>query len=288
MTSPVTTWNVTTINGQQCLVIDMSQLVVPLDFDPTSNMFLAVGVPTGGYANQPVLLQGLPGATPTISSTVNLTVLNYTDPTPNSASFTALGGNVYQANLTIHQGAPGTSGTTTINLSAYGTPVAGFLLVVDPTATTMVYQAQLSGDRWIPASILSAPSGNVTYNIASVPIPAQNFAWRPQVSGQTVIPGTGSNVQANFVARLNNASSGNFVGCGFGPIGVNPTGQATVLSAGPPAGSNSLYDQVAAGQSAVVYFNIERQSGTNTFTTSAATTYGCEVVVQPIPGTGIA
>lgn len=287
MTSPIVTWNTTTINGIPCLVIDMAQLVVPLDFDPSSNMFLAVGVPSGGYANLPVLLQGLPGATPTFAPTINLTVLAYNDPTPNSATLTPLGGNVYQAALTIHAAAPGAPGSTTITMSAYGTPVAGKQLLVDPTATTFVYAAPLVGDRFIPSTILSAPSGNPTYTIAQVSIPAQSFAWRPQCSGQTVIAGTGANVQANLVARLNNASTGSIVGMGVGPIGANTVGQATVLSAGPPAGSLSSYDQVPASTPAVVYFNVERQSGTDTFTTTASKSYGFEVVVQPIPGTGI-
>jgi hypothetical protein len=242
-------------------------------------------VPTGGYANLPFLLQGLPGATPTFAPAINLTVLDYTDPTPNSASLTPLGGNVYQAALTIHKGAPGTPGSTTITMSAYGTPVAGKALVVDPTATTFVYQSQMVGDRFIPAVVLAAPAGNPTFTIATVSIGAQNFAWRPQCAGQTVITGTGPNVRANLVARL--ASNNNIVGTGFGPIGVNTVGQATVLSAGPPAGSLPTYDQVPASTPAVVNFNIERQSGTDTFTSSPTTSYGFEVVVDPIPGTGI-
>lgn len=287
MSSPVVTWNTTTINGVDCLVIDMAQLVVPLDFDPSSNMFLAVGVPSGGYANLPILLQGNPGATPTFDSTVNLDVLAYTDPTADSASLTPLGSNVYQVNLTMHAGAPGTPGTTTLTMSAYGTSNAGDMLVVDPTNTTFVYQGQMVGDSYWPASILGASTGNITYTVASVPIPAQKFAWRPEVSGQTVITGTGTNVQANFVARLGGSTTGfPIVGQGIGPVGTNSTGQHTVISSGPPAGSLTGYNTVAAGTATNVYFNVERQTGTNFFTTNPATTYGCQVIVKPIPGTG--
>jgi hypothetical protein len=287
MTSPVVTWNSTTVNGIDCLVIDMAQLIVPLDFDPSSNMFLAVGVPSGGYANLPVLLQGNPGDTPTFDSVVNLTVLAYTDPTPNSATLTPLGGDAYQVNLTMHAGAPGATGTSVLNLSAYGTPQAGDMLVVDPTATTVVYQGQMVGDSYWPATILGAPTGNPTFTVAVVPVPGQKFAWRPQVSGQTVITGTGSNVQANFVARIGGSGTGfPICGQGIGPVGTNSTGQHTVISSGPPAGSLTAYNTVAAGVATNIYFNVERQSDTNYFTTAPATTYGCQVTVQPIPGTG--
>jgi hypothetical protein len=286
MSSPVTTWNTTTINGVEMLVIDMARLVVPLDFDPSSNMFLAVGVPTGGYGNLPILLQGLPGATPTFDPAINLTVLASTDPTANSASLTPLGGNVYQANLTLHAGPPGTAGTSVLNPSAYGTPLATHLLVVNSTANGFAYQAQMVGDSYWPATILSTPAGNPTYTLCSVPVPAQLFAWRPQVSGQCVITGTGANVRANLVVRLGGAGSGEpIVGQGFGPIGVNSAGISTGLSAGPPAGSASNYNTVPAGVATTVYFNVERQSGTDTFTTASATTT-FEVFVQSIPGTG--
>jgi hypothetical protein len=44
---PVTNWNTTTIDGKQYLVIDMAKLRVPLDWDPSSNVFLAVAAPDG-------------------------------------------------------------------------------------------------------------------------------------------------------------------------------------------------------------------------------------------------
>jgi hypothetical protein len=282
---PVTTWNATTINGINYLVVDVAQFRIPLDWDPSSNMFIAVSAPTGGLGNFPALVKGDTGPAITLDTVVNLTVLDYTDPTPNSASLTLLGGNDYQFNLTMHAGQPGTSGTATLNPSAYGTPTPGHFLVVDPTNTTFVYQAQMVGDRFVPSVINAAPAGNPAFTLAAVSIPAQNFAWRPQVSGQCVISGTGGgNQQTNLVARLNNASSGNIVGQGFGPSGLNSSGYPTPLSAGPPAGSVTAYDQVVAGATSVVYLRAERQSGTDTFTTSAATTW-FEVVVQAIPGT---
>jgi hypothetical protein len=282
---PVTTWNQTQINGVNYLVISTAEFRVPLDWDPSSSMFLAVAAPTGGLGNFPALVKGDPGPAITLDSTVNLTVLDFNDPTPNSASLTLLGGTDYQFSLTMHAGQPGTNGSATLTPTDYGTPVSGHFLVVNATNTGFVYQSQMVGDRYVPAVVNAAPSGNPTFTLAAVSIPAQSFAWRPQVSGQAVITGTGTNVDTNLVARLNNATSGNIVGVGFSPSGTNSTGISTVLSGGPPAGSNGTYDQVAAGSTAVVYLRAERQSGTDSFTTSAATTQ-FEVVVQPIPGSG--
>lgn len=286
MSSPVVTWNTTTINGIPMLVISLASLMVPMDFDPSGNMFLAVGVPSGGYANLPFLLKGDTGASPTFDSVINLSVLDFDDPTANSGSLTALGGNVYQAALTLHAGRPGTNGTSLLNPASYGTPQSGKTLIVNPTNDGFIYQAQMVGDRQVPATILSCPAGNPTYTLCPVSMPALNCAWRPRVAGQCVIAGTGANVHPALVARLNNSSSGNVVGMGFGPIGLNAAGISTVLSAGPPAASNSAYDRVDAGASAVVYLNVERQSGTDTMTTSNATTWFA-VWADPIPGTGV-
>lgn len=283
MTEPITTWNVTTINGRQYLVVDVAAFRIPLDWDPSSNMFIAVGVPSGGYGNIPALLQGEPGPAITLDETINLTVLDFDDPSPDEATFTALTETNYQANITIHQGPEGDPGTSELDPDAYGTPVAGNLIVVNPTIDGFVYQPQLVGDRYIPAAIEAAPAGNPAYTVAAVSVPAQPFAWRPEVSGQCVITGTGSNVQANFIARLNNATTGNIIGMGFGPSGTNTTHVATVISPGPPAGSTTDFDTVDAGATAVIYFRVERQSGTASFTTSASTTR-CRVRVNAIPG----
>jgi hypothetical protein len=77
----VTNWNVTTIDGQQFLVIDVAKIRVPLDWDPSSNVFIAVAAPTGGVLNYPVLAKGDPGVTPDIDTVINYTALSWDDPT---------------------------------------------------------------------------------------------------------------------------------------------------------------------------------------------------------------
>lgn len=283
---PTTTWNTTTIDGKQYLVVESAQFRIPLDFDPSSNMFIAVAAPTGGLGNFPALVQGDPGPAPTIDSTINLTTLAYEDTTPDSAVWTETSPDTYQLTLTIHNGPSGSPGSQTIldAVDLEGNPVTGATIVVNAAADGFEFQTPLVGDRYIAATINSTPSGNAGYTLCSVGVPAQNFDWRPEVSGQCIVSPTIADTQVNLIARLNNASAGNIVGQGFSLAGLTPP--PIVLSAGPPAGSADGYDRVSAGNSATLYLRAERQTGTGTFTTSATTTSFC-VRVCPIPGTAV-
>lgn len=284
---PTTTWNLTTIDGAEYLVIDVAQFRIPLDWDPSSNMFIAVAAPIGGLGSFPALVQGDTGPAPTLDPVVNYTVLGPTDPTPNSASFTPTSPGVYQLNLVIHEGPEGTPGDTILDPDDFtGTQLPGKMLVLNAGTTAFEYQSQKVGDRYVPAAIANTPSGNPTYTLCSVSIPAQPFDWRPQVSGHCLLNGTSSNVRVDLIARLDAGLggtpeiSGNIVGRG---IGVASTFiQAIVISAGPPTNASATYDKVAAGTAAVVYLRAERQAGTGTFTTTATDTHFC-VRVEPIP-----
>jgi len=280
---PVTGWTEQTIGGVDYLVISTANFQIPLDWDPASNMFIAIAAPDGGVGGLPALAQGDPGAAAVLDTPVNLTALNYGDPTPDSATFTTLSPGVYQLNLTLHKGPPGAAGTTTVTGASdvFGTPLPGQILVVDIDADGLVYANPLVGDRYVPATILPTPSGNSVFTLCSVAVPAQSFDWRPQVSGQSVITGTGTDVQVDLIARLNDPNAGNIVGRGFGLPGVGP--MVNTLTSGPPAASADTYDKIPAGSAATIYLRAERQTGTNTFTTSASTTSFC-VRVQPIPG----
>lgn len=283
---PTTSWQVTNIGGADYLVFDVAKFRVPLDWDPSSGMFIAVAVPDGGVGSLPVLAKGDPGDVPTITSPVVLTALNYTDPTPDSATLAAIGTNNYQLNLTLHKGPPGVNGTSVLNPTAYGTPVAGYGLIVNPTADGFAYQAPKVGDRYLPATINSTPAGNVTYNLAVVSVPPLLFDWRPTVSGQSVIAPNSGDTAVDLVARLNNQAAGAIVGRGVGVAGLSlfgwPPLPATMLAAGPPAGSSDTYDKVLAGNSATIFLNAERRAGSGTFTTDAATTT-FQVRVSPVP-----
>lgn len=282
---PVTNWNTTIIDGKEYLVIDVAKIRVPLEWDPSSNVFIAVAAPTGGVMNYPALVQGDDGDTPQIDNTINFTALAYNDATPNFASWTETSPNVYRLNLGLHNGSPGAAGTSTLNMASYGTPAYKKILIVNAAANSFQYQTQKVGDRYYPAVISNTPSGNAGYTLCSVPVTAQDFDWRPTVSGQCAITGTGSDVRVDLIARLNNDTAGNIVGRA---IGASELDAAThlhpthVLSAGAPAGSADTYDKVLAGNPATIYLRAERQNGAETFTTSSATTF-FRVRVDPVP-----
>jgi hypothetical protein len=247
-------------------------------------MFIAVAAPDGGLGGFPALVQGDDGDTPNIDTTINFTALDFDDATPDSASWTEISENLYRLNLALHNGPQGDAAAFDLedadNLT--GTMVAGKMIVVDSAATGFEYLTPKVGDEYWPATINNTPSGNAAYTLATVSIPAQDFDWRPQVSGWCVVTGTGTDVQVDLIARLTDQAAGNIVGRGRGHAGQNTEGFSTVLSSGPPAGSASTYNKVAAGVAATVYLRAERQSGSNTFTTTAAATAFC-VRVRPIP-----
>lgn len=281
----VTNWTTTYIDGKQYLVIEVAQFRVPLDWDPSSNMFIAVAAPDGGLGGFPALVQGEDGVTPDIDTSIVLTALDWDDPTADSASWTILSENVYQLNLALHKGSPGDPSAFNLedaeNLT--GTPAIGNMIVVDEAGTGFAYATPKVGDEYWPATIDNTPSGNAAYTLCAVAVPAQPFDWRPEVSGWCVIDPTGlGNAQIDLIARLNDATAGNIVGRGKAPTGLNAAKVATVLTSGPPAGSSTTYNQVDAGDTATIYLRGERQSGANTFTTSGTDTY-FNVKVRPIP-----
>lgn len=285
---PVTNWNSTFIDGKEYLVIDVAKFRIPLEWSPSSNMFLAVAAPDGGLGNFPALVAGDDGLPATIDSSVVFEALDYTDPSPEYASFTEIAPQVWQLNLGLRNGAPGANGTTLLDPNAYGTKVAYRILQLKPDLSGFEYTAQKCGDRFYPTTIAAVPTGNPAYTLCAVGISPQPFDWRPSVEGQTVFTGTGSDVRVNLIARMsttgviNGETAGPIVGQGFGPIGTNTAGISTVLSSGPPFGVVDTYDRVLANNAATIYLRTERQAGINTYSTDpVTTTFG--VKVNPIP-----
>lgn len=282
---PTTTWNTTTIDGVEYLVIDVAQFRIPLDWDPSSNMFIAVAAPTGGLGSFPALVKGDTGDAPTLD-TIDFTALEPDDPTPDSASWVETSPDVWKLELVLHKGPQGDPGDTILDPDDFGTPLPKKILVVNATSDAFEYQTQKVGDRYVPAAVNSTPSGNPAYTLCAVSIPAQDFDWRPDVSGQVIIDGTSFDQRIDLIARLDNGTggtpetSGPIVGRGYGVVAWGK--QVEILTSGPPAGASATYDKVAAGTAAVVYLRAERVTGTGTFTTSSdTTTFG--VRVRPIP-----
>jgi hypothetical protein len=248
--------------------------MVPLDWDPSSNVLIAVAAPNGinggALFSYPALVQGDVGPAATLDTVVNFTGLAYNDSTPDSASMTDLGGGLYQLNLTLHDGSPGPEAPMVLLTATdlVGTPLAGQMIVANSHSPVdgFVYATPPVGDSTQPATIADTPSGNPTFTLATASLGPYTFDWRPEVSGYCVVTGTGTNVITDLVARLGSAG-GNDVGrC----AGVTSTERLT-LSAGPPPGSNDAWDKVLAGNVGQVFFRVERQSGSDTATTSHTT-----------------
>jgi hypothetical protein len=166
------------------------------------------------------------------------------------------------------------------------------MLVVNPSANGFVFASQRVGDRFVPASVASCAAGNPLFTLCSVPIAAQPFDWRPEVSGSVPISPTGLDLTVDLIARLSNTDTdggqangpevGRAIGLPAGSWLTGPTPYTLSLEGGPPPGSSNTFDRVPKGQIATVYLRIERQTGSATFTTAGATSR-FKVRVAPCP-----
>lgn len=284
---PVTNWNQTIINGKPYLVIEVAQLRIPLNWDPSSNVFIAVAAPIGGLLDYPALVKGDPGTAAAFSNIINFTPLAAADPTPAAASLTTLSPGLYQLNLSLHEGASGVTGATVLHLATdlTGTGVSGSMLVLNSTLNGFVYVQVPIGDRVIPGTINTTSLGNPTSMLAQVSLGPYGFDWRPKVSGHTIVVPAGTDCIVDLFARWGttpgNAFNGNIMGSCHGIGGGT---ERLTLDSAPPAGSPDAYDRVPAGQVATIYFTAERRSGSTTFMTSAAVS-GFSAWAQACPTT---
>ncbi len=246
----------------------LGDLMMPAEFDPNSQVFVAVA-PPDGFANLPEPGGGSSSGVTSIASNVPITELEYNDPTAATATFTEITPGVYQLSMKSRKGTPGVAGTMTIlsasDLSGAHTP--GYMFLVDPAGTGVVLSPVKLGAQYWPGAISNLAD---TGTLCAVPVPAQPFDWRPRVYGQCQVTGGAADVRVDVIARLNTATTGDVVGRGFGQAGVNPPRNDLVN--GVPKGSAATYGKVSAGAAANVYFRAEKQAGTSAFTASASTT----------------
>ncbi len=252
-------------------------LLVPLDFDPSSGVIVAVA-PPGGLANLPALVKGDNGLAPTLQEDAEVTEIEWDDPSAVTTQWvlvtpgTDLIAPLYKEIKTQRKGPPGADGTLTI-LSATdlsGTSGARKMLGV-------TFATQKVGDTYWPATITEA-SADSTQTLGVVNVPAQDFDWRPSVRGGSVVTGGGTgDCVVQLYARLNGETSGNIVARSMPRSGIV---QPHELIAAPPAGSADSFNKVSAGASATIHLRAERISGADTFG-SASTLFG--VKVDPVP-----
>lgn len=279
---PTETWNITTIDGKRYLVVDVAKFRIPLDWDPSSNMFFAVSYPDGGIGSFTALAKGDPGDPPVLAQQIAVTELAPNDPTLASGSFTQTSPGVYALSVALHRGAKGDPGDTVLDPGDYGTGLPGDFLVVNSDLDAFELAPSQVGDRYLPATVVSTPSGNAGYTLCTVSVPPQRRDWRPVVDGFCEITGTGANVKVDLLVRRDSATAGNIMGRATQPAGQYPA--THVLSSVLPPGSPRNYDIVPAGEPAVFYLRAERVSGSDTFTTSSTTT-AFSVRVTAVPPT---
>lgn len=253
------------------------EILMPVD--PSSGSAVIYLRPTGGMGQGiPGVEKGDPGLPPAIDPAVVYTPLAYNDPTPGSASWTVVTppsdstAGTYKLNLAVHEGSPGTSGSTTLTTgSVSGTAVYKKIPQINAAGTGFEYTSQKVGGRHYPATINNVAAGNSNATLAVVSIAAgtYDFDYRVEVEAQTIVTATGANCSVDLVARLNGETGGNDIGRCFGMGGAK---ERLTIIGGYQAGNADGWDAVSAGSGCTVHLRSEQQSGSDTYAISATTT----------------
>jgi hypothetical protein len=239
------------------------------------------------------MVQGDPGLPITIRNKT-ITELAYTDATAASVDFTLVTPGsgtvqpVYDVAFTLHAGPPGdTSSFDFLNADdLVGTATAGYSPAYTATGNSggpgIIWTPPKVGGAYWPASISSTTSSDgAVRTLATASVPAFPFDWRPRAFGQSILTGTGADCTANLYARVSNATSGDIVASKFGLALSTP--QDLSLIPGPAAGASTSLGKISANSGPTsIYLRAERQSGADSFSTSASTT-SFYVEVVPLP-----
>lgn len=278
-----------TVDGNS-ITIDDATITLSNAFDQTTGAMTITITPKGGLGTLPAILDGQPGP-PNQFRNVNYTAVPYGTALPNpAASWTLVspGGPgiaaVYDLNIAVQQGQPGTSGT--FNLAnaqdVTGTAINNGTLIWDALADQFLYAPLYIGSTYWPSSISSTSgytSQGTPRTLTQISVPALPFAWYPVVTGQTVVTGT-VNTQIELSANIG-STSGNQVGVGYGVVGQNY--QTVYLQSSIPAGSTSSYGKVAANTAATIVLSATQvASTTDNWATSSSTT-SFNVMPNPVP-----
>ena len=266
----------------------------------TNSTDLSTGVahllltPSGGIGSLPVLAQGDPGLPPVIDSVTVTQIAADASPHPPVWTLVSPGGagvaSHYTLAIEVNRGATGPSGNFTLAGATdliTGSPNDQQTFKWSATDNAFLYASQLCGDTYSTRSFTSY-SGNATVaTLATVTVPAQPFNWRPRVVGQAIATGT-NNTHVDLVCRLNNATSGDQVGYGYGITGAGsgsvPSYPITLTQAFGSAITGS-YGVVASGSSATLYFLATQTAATTDAWSVSNSTCNFSVKVEPIPGT---
>lgn len=257
-------------------------------FPAGTNLASGVGIvifgPDGGDASFPAVEQGEPGATPTFTVSMSQQAYGTALPSPNPAvSITPASGDTppnYALTFYVNAGEPGASGSTTILTATdlEGTAALGYLIGYDPTESKAQWQAIPCGNWYVASSIGATTSNtNALKNMASISIPAQPFAWWPEVHAQAQVIGA-VDTRVDLVARIG-STTGTICGYGYGAAGAAPP-NVVALPSGLAISSANI---IAAGSGPTsIFLNAENQTSSgNPWNTTTSASF--QVKVGPVP-----
>lgn len=295
MTSPLARtggWREEIRNGRRMKICELAEVGFIIEDDgSTSGVFLAVAHPYGGVIGgiDPIE-RGPQGFAPSIDE-VNSTFIELADGDPTqgflkfteTAPATPTSGPLWAFTGALHRGAQGPPGTgATVPGDYVEDPediVAGQTLAVATDLETFELVYPKVGAEFWPAAITAKSIGSDTSGtLCQVPVPAQLFPWRPIVEGYCIVEGSSTDFIVDLNARLD-AANGPLVGRCQGLGGV--TKDRLTLQSGPDTGADEAVTLIPAGQSATIYFTVDKTSGSASYT-AANTKARFSVKVFPV------
>lgn len=279
-------WRTEYRDGVRWLFCNLAELGFRLDDDgQASGMFLAIAAPLGGVASLGnILAKGDQGFSPSIEVS-SFVELDADDPTPASftldilAEATDVSGPVYGANLVLHRGAAGETGTVTITPGDYsGDPQLGWVPAVAAGLAAFELVPQKYSQMYWPATVTDVPPGTTAgFTMTTIPIAAAPYDRYVIPSGEVqVVASSGTNLRVDLVAHLDDETGTKIVGRSFGVAGAK---DKLSLVGYPPAGTTSSATKILANNPANVYFRTEKQAGSSSYSSVAGTgLFGCMTV----------
>jgi hypothetical protein len=265
--------------------------------DITSGVATLMLTPNGGVGILPFLAAG-PSGPPPVFDSVNVTTLAAGASATGSLTLVSSGGagisNHYQLNLGIPQGIAGStppntiSGATDLEGGPPGSSTDQFQITWQNGDSKWKIKSQLCPGVYQATSFTAASGNTSPQTLATLSVPAQKFNWIPRVGGVCVPIGT-INTHLDVRCLINNATSGQQVGYGYGITGAGGSGipvQPVTIDwafGGSIAGG---YGVIAAGAAATFYFQVVQTAFTiDSFSVPTTPQMYFTVEVLPIIGT---
>lgn len=272
-----------TQNGNS-ITISNCTITVNNAFDPTTGAATITITPSGGLGTLPALLAGQAGPPPQWRN-VNLTQIAYGTSLPTPAATVtqiAPGGpgtaSVYDLNLNLNSGAPGSAGTFNIGSANdwSGSVFSGAYPAWNAGTSKFNPTAPVIGTYlWASSTNSTSGTGAGPRTLASISVSSQPNPWFVIPFAQTIVSGT-VNTQVNLSANIT-TTGGNQVGIGYGVAGI--ANQNVFMLPAVPTGSGGTYPQIAASTSATIVFSATQVAATTDAWSTSSTTTSCGLLV---------